>query len=100
MLAKGATHVTVVNLPDVSLSPFGQALDPATRAIVENMVTTFNGTLQATLGVNTRLLYIDAYSTSRAQFAAPAFPVSWHGAKLPPGQPDTYTRLVSVSRRV
>ena len=72
MLAKGATHVTVVNLPDVSLSPFGQALDPATRAIVENMVTTFNGTLQATLGVNTRLLYIDAYSTSRAQFAAPA----------------------------
>lgn len=45
MLAKGATHVTVVNLPDVSLSPFGQAFDPATRAIVENMVTTFNGTL-------------------------------------------------------
>ena len=72
MLAKGATHVTVVNLPDASLSPFGQALDPATRAIVENMVTTFNGTLQATLGVNNRLLYIDAYSTSRAQFAAPA----------------------------
>ena len=72
MLAKGATHVTVVNLPDASLSPFGQALDPATRAIVENMVTTFNGPLQATIGVNTRLLYIDAYSTSRAQFAAPA----------------------------
>ncbi|MBC7514008.1 MAG: SGNH/GDSL hydrolase family protein [Herminiimonas sp.] len=72
LLAKGATHVAVVNLPDASLSPFGQALDETTRAIVENMVTTFNGTLQATLGVNSRLLYIDAYSTSRAQFAAPA----------------------------
>ncbi len=72
VLAKGATHVTVVNLPDVSQSPFGQALDPATRALVANMVTTFNGTLQATLGTNNRLLYVDAYTTSRAQFASPA----------------------------
>ena len=72
VLAKGATHVAVVNLPDASLSPFGQALDPAYRAIVEDMVTTFNATLQATLGASSRLLYVDAYSTSRAQFAAPA----------------------------
>ena len=72
ILAKGATRVAVVNLPDASLSPFGQALDPTTRAIVESMVTTFNSTLHGTLGANNRLLYVDAYTTSRAQFASPA----------------------------
>lgn len=72
MLAKGATHVAVVNLPDASLTPFGQALDPATRTLVANMVTTFNGTLSTALGTSARLLFVDAYATSQAQFASPA----------------------------
>jgi phospholipase/lecithinase/hemolysin len=88
MLAKGATHVVVVNLPDVSLTPDNAlwVANPASGAIVEplhphltlDMTNAFNTALQAglfTSGDTTSLstvLWVDAFSQSDAQVSQPA----------------------------
>ena len=70
VLEKGAKHVVVVNLPDVSQTPFALGLDPQSRELVNTMVTTFNSQLQAGLG-GTGVLLVDAYSRGREQLANP-----------------------------
>lgn len=73
--AKGANYVTVVNLPDLSETPFGTAAEAGaagTKALINAMVTTFNTQLQAGLAANAKVLYIDAYTVSRDQVANPA----------------------------
>jgi phospholipase/lecithinase/hemolysin len=71
VLAKGARHVIVVNLPDISLSPFGLSLDAGSRSIVSNMVTLFNSQLQSGLN-GSGVLLVDAYAQGRIQAASPA----------------------------
>jgi outer membrane lipase/esterase len=70
VLAKGARFVVVVNLPDVSQTPFAAALDAPTRGLVNTMVTTFNGQLQTGLA-GTPVVLVDAYAQGRDQFANP-----------------------------
>jgi outer membrane lipase/esterase len=73
--AKGATHIVVVNLPDVSETPFAdgaEASAPGTRALISTMVTTFNAQLSAGLAGTAGVLQVDAYTQGRAQYAAPA----------------------------
>lgn len=72
---KGAKYVVVVNLPDVSLTPSAAAneiLSPGSKALTNTMVTTFNSQLQQGLAGNANVLYVDAYTVSRDQFANPA----------------------------
>lgn len=71
VLAKGARYVVVVNLPDVAQTPFAMSLDAQTRGLVNTLVTTFNGQLQAGLN-GTQALYIDAYTQGRDQYANPS----------------------------
>ncbi|HVL76034.1 MAG TPA: SGNH/GDSL hydrolase family protein [Noviherbaspirillum sp.] len=71
LVANGARYVVVVNLPDVSVTPFALAEDAATQGLVNTMVTTFNGQLQQGLS-GTDVLLVDAYTTSRDQNANPA----------------------------
>lgn len=72
VLAKGARYVVVVNLPDVTQTPFAQlSLDATTRGLLGNMVTTFNSQLQAGLS-GSAALYVDAYTQGRDQYANPA----------------------------
>ncbi len=74
ILAKGATHVVVLTLPDVSQTPFADAADkgaPGTRTLISSMVTTFNAQLTAGLSGATGVLLVDAYTQGRAQYAAP-----------------------------
>jgi len=71
VLGKGAKFVLVVNLPDVSETPFALALDAPTRGLVNTMVTTFNGQLQSGLA-GTPVVLVDAYAQGRDQFANPA----------------------------
>lgn len=71
VLAKGATNVAVLNLPDVSVSPFGKDADASTRALIANMVTAFNSQLKAGLA-GTPVLLVDVYERTQEQAANPA----------------------------
>lgn len=73
IVANGATRVIVVNLPDLSQTPFIVGLDaaqPGTQALASAMVQTFNAQLAAGLS-GSGVLLVDAYSQSRAQNANP-----------------------------
>lgn len=71
VLARGAKFVVVVNLPDVSETPFALALDAQTRGLVNTLVTTFNSQLQIRLA-GTPVVMVDAYTQGRDQFANPS----------------------------
>ena len=71
VLAKGARHVAVLNLPDVSQTPFGMSVDAQTRALIAGLVTAFNGQLQAGLS-GTPVLLLDAFAASQDHKANPA----------------------------
>lgn len=71
MLAKGATHVVVVNLPDVSLTPAFRG--GAAQGLALNMTSAFNGALAAGLAsAGSAVLLVDAFTQSQDQFARPA----------------------------
>ena len=72
VLAKGAKYVAVVNLPDVSQTPFAASFDPATRGFINLLVTTFNNTLSAGLAGKAGVVVVDAYTQGRDQSANPA----------------------------
>jgi outer membrane lipase/esterase len=72
LLQRGAKSVVVVNLPDVSKTPF--ALSPSnpagTTALISAMVTTFNQQLAAGLAGKSNYIIVDAYQESINQFNA------------------------------
>ena len=71
ILGKGARYVIVVNVPDVSKTPFAYGQDAATQDLINRMSATFNTQLQTGLnGANVRIA--DAYSDIRNQAANPA----------------------------
>ena len=72
VLANGATHVVVVNLPDVSQTPFGLSVDASTQGLIRTMVTTFNDQLASGLAGSDGVLLVDAYTQGQDQFARPA----------------------------
>lgn len=72
LLANGAKYVVLVNLPDVSQTPFAGTLDAPTRALINQMSATFNEQLAAGLAGASDVLLVDAYARGREQFAAPA----------------------------
>jgi outer membrane lipase/esterase len=72
IVEKGATHVVVVNLPDVSQTPFALAQSADTQGLINAMVTNFNAQLSAGLTGTSEVLLVDAYTQGRAQTAAPA----------------------------
>jgi phospholipase/lecithinase/hemolysin len=72
VIARGATRVVVVNLPDVSQTPYAQSESAQTQGLINTMVTTFNAQLQAGLTGTPGVLLVDAYTRGRLQFANPA----------------------------
>lgn len=71
IVAKGAKYVTVVNLPDLSVTPYALSQSAETRALITTMVTSFNHQLQTGLAGNANVLVVDAYSVNRDQNANP-----------------------------
>jgi outer membrane lipase/esterase len=71
ILAKGAKHVVVVNVPDVSQTPSALGADAQTRALINHMVTTFNTQLASGLA-GTSVVLVDAYTQGHDQTANPA----------------------------
>ena len=72
VVAKGAKYVAVVNLPDVSQTPFAATFDPGTRGFINLLATTFNNTLSAGLAGKPNVIVVDAYTQGRDQVANPA----------------------------
>jgi len=71
VVGKGAKYVVVVNLPDVSKTPYALAQSASTQGFINTMVTTFNSQLQQGLS-GADVLLVDAYTVSRDQNANPA----------------------------
>jgi outer membrane lipase/esterase len=75
ILAKGATHVVVVNLPDVSLTPLGIGAGAAGQGLILQMTQAFNAALTTgTTGLpaSDALLVVDAFTASQDQAKNPA----------------------------
>lgn len=72
MLAKGATHIVVTNLPDVSQTPMAMAADASQRQLILAMTTTFNKTLMAGLAGTPGVVMVDAFAENQNQFLNPA----------------------------
>lgn len=71
ILGKGAKQVVVVNLPDVSKTPFGYSIETSAPGVINAMVQAFNAQLSAGLSGAT-VTIVDAYTEGRAQAANPA----------------------------
>jgi phospholipase/lecithinase/hemolysin len=72
IVGKGAKYVAVVNLPDVSKTPFASTLPLASQGLVNTMVTTFNAQLQTALAGAAGVRVVDAYTSIRDQVANPS----------------------------
>jgi outer membrane lipase/esterase len=72
IVARGAKYVVVVNLPDVSKSPFGASLAADARALTLAMVQAFNQQLGAGLAGTSGVLLVDAFTQSQDQAANPS----------------------------
>ncbi len=71
IVGKGAKYVLVLNLPDVSSSPYGIE-NPTAAPLVNQMVQAFNASLAAGLAGTSGVVIGDAYTTSRDQFTNPS----------------------------
>jgi outer membrane lipase/esterase len=72
IVANGAKYVTVVNVPDISITPYAATLSPSAKGLLGILVTTFNSQVQNGLAGNPNVLLVDAYSVSLDQFVNPA----------------------------
>jgi phospholipase/lecithinase/hemolysin len=71
IIGKGAKHVVVNNLPDLTISPFAQSQQPSTQALIKSMVAAFNDQLKANLSDQTGVLLIDVASVTHAHATDP-----------------------------
>ncbi|MDO8068670.1 SGNH/GDSL hydrolase family protein [Janthinobacterium sp. SUN206] len=71
IIAKGANYVIVNNLPDVAGTPSGLSKDASTKALINAMVSAFNGELSAGLNGNAKVLLVDVFAVSHDQGVNP-----------------------------
>ena len=71
VLGKGATRVLVLNVPDISRSPFGRSNTPQIQGLIQTMVKTFNSQLADSLKGVGGVLLVDAFSAFDDQIANP-----------------------------
>lgn len=71
IIAKGATHVVVNNLPDVANTPSGLSKDANTKALINAMVSAFNTQISTGLAANDKVLLVDVFAVSHDQASNP-----------------------------
>ena len=71
IVAKGAKYVVVVNLPNVSKTPFAYTLDAPTQGLIQTMSSTFNAQLASGLA-GLDVVLVDAFAQSNDQATNPA----------------------------
>lgn len=67
IIANGANHVTVLNLPDASKTPFALAQSARTQDWISAMVIAFNIRLEVGLFGQSKVLLVDAHKFDRDQ---------------------------------
>lgn len=72
ILANGATHVVVNNLPDLATTPAGLSKSASTQALINAMVKAFNDQLVAGLSSEPNVLLVDVFAVSHDQATNPA----------------------------
>lgn len=72
IVAKGATHVVVLNLPNISNTPASVAAGPIAQALTDAMTQAFNAQLKNGLGTDAAVLQVDLYTQNTDQVANPA----------------------------
>lgn len=72
MIAKGAKYVVVVNIPDISNTPYATSQGASAMGLLDVLVTTFNAQLKSQLANNPNVLLVDAYTINRDQITNPA----------------------------
>ena len=71
IIANGANYVVVNNLPDVAGTPSGLSKDTNTKALINAMVSAFNGELSGGLSGNAKVLLVDVFAVSHDQGVNP-----------------------------
>jgi phospholipase/lecithinase/hemolysin len=106
IVQNGATHVVVVNLPNIGLAPEGLAASDGGATLTQES-TLFNSTLTSALqteGVQAKVIQIDAYTWLNqiiANFQANGFTVSNTGQACDPSKtPDDTSLLCSPATYV
>jgi phospholipase/lecithinase/hemolysin len=62
VVAAGATHVVVSNVPDIAQTPQGLAAGAQGQALINALVQTYNGVLKQGLASTSQVIYVDAYA--------------------------------------
>jgi phospholipase/lecithinase/hemolysin len=70
ILANGAEHVLVMNVPDITATPLSMSFDAATQGLIDTLVTTFNSRLEQELAGSAAQI-VDVYGFNRRQRAHP-----------------------------
>jgi phospholipase/lecithinase/hemolysin len=72
ILGKGATHVVVINVPDISVTPSAIASGASGQALVKQLVQAYNTELASKLTASSSLLYVDSFVAIEDEVANPA----------------------------
>jgi outer membrane lipase/esterase len=72
IVAKGAHHVVVINLPEIASTPFGLVQNVETQQLIAAMTIAFNVRLQAGLSGEAKVLLVDLFARSHDQAINPA----------------------------
>ncbi|MBN3805169.1 acylhydrolase [Paraburkholderia sp. Ac-20336] len=62
VIASGATHVVVSDIPDIAQTPQGLQAGAQGQALFSALVQTYNGVLQQQLASNKQVIYVSAYA--------------------------------------
>jgi outer membrane lipase/esterase len=76
IIGKGASHVVVINVPDIASTPQVTSIASAvvqaqTAGLIDTLVTTFNAVLKAGVPDSATVLNVDAYTASKDEVANP-----------------------------
>ncbi|GAB4211880.1 MAG: hypothetical protein Fur007_03120 [Rhodoferax sp.] len=72
LIAQGAQHVVLINIPDISQTPKGRSVSPAQQALILALTRAFNDALAQGLAGVPQALVVDAFGENRRQIADPA----------------------------
>jgi outer membrane lipase/esterase len=73
IVAKGATHVVLINLPDLVSAPSGASQSASSKQLIAGMVSAFNIALRLGIdGIEDKVLFVDAYTASVDEVVNPA----------------------------
>ena len=71
IIANGATHVVVNNLPDLGTTPYALSVSTSQQAIVNAMVKAFNDQLSSGLSGEANVVLVDTFTISHDQATNP-----------------------------